>query len=203
MSAGLQTLEAGFTEPVFGSQNAFRALMQALAFPGELTAMPDEHGAPAGWPRALAGAALTLLDADTAVWLDGAARSRGAEAFLKFHTGCRIAEAPNNTDFAIILDPGAAPFDQFKIGEDAFPDRSATLLIAIPSLEGGQALCLTGPGIKTTRDIAPAGDLAPFWQAWPRNHSLYPLGYDAFFFTDGAVLGLPRGVAAEPIMGDA
>lgn len=195
-------IPAGFQEPVLDAQASFRALMRALSYPGRIVDAPTAAEAPEGWPPALAAAALTLLDADTPVWLDPAAgRSDDAAAYLRFHTGAPIVGRPEDCRFAVALRPEAAPYDLLPVGVDQYPDRSMTLLVGLPALTGGAVMQLAGPGIETIQTIAPAGDLNAFWRAWARNHALYPLGWDAFLFAGVEAIGLPRGVAAEAIGG--
>lgn len=192
-------IPAGFDQPVLDAQTAFRALMRALSFPGRIVDGMALAEAPDRWPPALAAAALTLLDAETPVWLDAAARGADAEAFLRFHAGAPIVDRPDAARFAIALAPDAAPYDALPIGVDQYPDRSATLLLGLPALVGGAPVRLTGPGVKSSVDVAPAGEMEAFWAAWTRNRGLYPLGWDAFLFAGDRALGLPRGVAAAPV----
>jgi len=202
MTQASAPLAAGFATPVIDSQSSFRALMRALSFPGRVAEIPSPPEAPTDWPPGLAAAALTLLDAEAPVWIDEAARTPGAEAFLRFHAGAPIVAEPEDARFAIVAAPQSAPFGALAIGTDQYPDRSATALIALPSLEGGQPMRLSGPGIQTTADVAPGGALAPFWAAWTLNNGLYPLGFDVFMFAGAQVLGLPRGVRAEAAAGE-
>ena len=148
-------LKTGFHAPVLDAQSSFRAILIALSFPGRVLDIPAPLEAPDGWPSALAAAALTLLDADTPVYLDAAARNASAEAFIRFHAGAPIVDAPRDAQFAILLDLDGADFDAFRIGEDQYPDRSATLLCAVADFTSGTRMRLTGPGVKTVQDIAP------------------------------------------------
>lgn len=191
------SLAAGFDEPVFGTQLAFRSIMEAISFPGRVLEVVRPQGQPKGWPSSLAAGCLTLLDSDVTVWLD--CEDPDALHYLKFHTGCRISPRPEDADFAIIFDVALAPFQQFKIGTDQYPDRSATLLIACESLTDGAPIDASGPGIKLTNRIAPDIGNSKFWGIWADNNSVYPLGFDVFFFSDNAVLALPRGVSAQPL----
>jgi alpha-D-ribose 1-methylphosphonate 5-triphosphate synthase subunit PhnH len=191
------SLAAGFDEPVFGTQLAFRSIMEAISFPGRILEVVRPQGHPKGWPSSLASGCLTLLDSDVTVWLDH--EDPDALNYLKFHTGCRISPRPEDADFAIILDVASAPLHQFKIGTDQYPDRSATLLIACESLTAGAPIDVSGPGIKSTNRMAPNIRNNQFWGIWADNNSLYPLGFDVFFFADNAVLALPRGVSAQPL----
>ncbi len=194
-------LAAGFASPVLGSQACFRALLKAMSFPGRIVEIPTMPGPPPGWPPGLAAAALTLFDADTPVWLDASARSAEAEAYVRFHAGAPLADAPAGARFAVVLAPEYVPYDAFAIGTDQYPDRSATVLIGVKALLGGQAIRLRGPGVLTHADVAPAGALEAFWLAWFRNNKLYPLGFDAFFFDKNRVIGLPRSAQASLIEG--
>ena len=192
-------LKAGFQAPVLDAQSSFRAILNALSFPGCVFHIPAPPEAPEGWPPALASAALTLLDADTPLYLDASARNASAEAFIRFHAGAPIVDVPGDAQFAVLLGPEHADFDAFRIGEDQYPDRSATLLCAVENFTGGAPMRLAGPGVKTVQDVAPDGVGAAFWTAWARNQALYPLGYDVVFAADSAVVGLPRTAAAEPL----
>jgi alpha-D-ribose 1-methylphosphonate 5-triphosphate synthase subunit PhnH len=192
-------LKAGFHAPVLDAQSSFRAILNALSFPGRRFDIPAPPEAPDGWPPALAAAALTLLDADTPVYLDAAARNPSAEAFIRFHAGAPIVDVPGDAQFAILLDPEHADLGAFRIGEDQYPDRSATLLCAAENFDSGAPMRLTGPGVRTTQDIALKGVGAAFWKAWARNQALYPLGYDVVFAVDSGVVGLPRSIAANPV----
>jgi alpha-D-ribose 1-methylphosphonate 5-triphosphate synthase subunit PhnH len=191
------TLKAGFNAPVLDAQACFKALMSALSFPGRTMTLSALSETPDGWPPSMAAAALTLLDADTAVWLDPVADTAEARAFIRFHAGAPIVEEPARAAFAFLLSPDAAPYDVFSIGVDQYPDRSATLLMAVAALVGGPKFRLKGPGIKDAVDVAPDGDLGAFWTAWSWNTVLYPLGFDAFFFAGDELMGLPRSVAAS------
>ena len=191
-------LKAGFNAPVLDAQSSFRALLNALSFPGRAFDVPAPPEAPEGWSPALAAAALTLLDADTPVYLDAAARTASAEAFIRFHASAPLVETPADAQFAILLDPEHADFDAYRIGDDQYPDRSATLLCSVQGFANGQPMRLTGPGVKTAEVVAPEGVKAAFWAAWKRNQALYPLGFDVVFAAGSAVIGLPRSVAAEP-----
>ena len=73
--ADTQRLLPAFADPVRQSQQAFRAVMNAIARPGTTAELPHPQGVPEGWNAALTALALTLFDQDTRVWLDYAART--------------------------------------------------------------------------------------------------------------------------------
>jgi alpha-D-ribose 1-methylphosphonate 5-triphosphate synthase subunit PhnH len=85
----------------------------------------------------------------------------------------------------------------FAQGLDQYPDRSATLLLQVPGLEGGPAVTLAGPGMREAAEIAPAGLPDWFWNDWRLNAAQFPLGVDIFFTCGRSVIGLPRSIQAE------
>lgn len=192
------TILPGFSDPVGQSQFAFRAVLDAMARPGSIRAVALPDAAPEGWSPALAALALTLFDQDTAVWLDAAAATAEAHAYLRFHCGCPLVEATDKAGFAVILAAGTAPaLHDFSIGDPLYPERSATLIVAVDALTGGAPLRLTGPGIKDAAIISPKGLPADFVRQWADNHALYPSGIDVILAAGDSVVALPRGVTVE------
>ncbi|HEX7200702.1 MAG TPA: phosphonate C-P lyase system protein PhnH, partial [Dongiaceae bacterium] len=83
------------------------------------------------------------------------------------------------------------------LGEEEYPDRSATLVIEVTSLEEGGPLILSGPGIADRRQLS-LGGLAPSFLAdWAANHALFPRGVDIFFTCGTRLCGLPRSIRLE------
>ena len=80
----------------------------------------------------------------------------------------------------------------FSGGDDLFPDRSTTILVECTTLEGGEMVTLSGPGIPGTRTVAPKGLRAEFWAEVAANNALYPLGIDMLLVAGNRVMGLPR-----------
>jgi len=203
-AAGIDTagLKPGLADPVHGAQRLFRGLLTALAHPGRAVDL-NETGAdavegPVPLDPATAAAALTLLDYDTPLWIDWIADTPPVRAYLKFHCGCPIVERSQEAAFGLVTDPVNMPrLALFAQGVDQYPDRAATLLLQVPSLEGGPAVTLRGPGIRETARIAPAGLPDWFWNDWRLNAAQFPLGVDIFFTCGSSVLGLPRSILAE------
>ena len=187
-------LDGGFAEPVLGAQEAFRALMDALANPGQPQALGHDLQHAPGLAPELAAVALTMCDHDTLVWLDPVlAASEGIVAWLRFQTGAPITADATAAAFALVASPEQLPrLDSFALGIDEYPDRSTTIALALPSLAGGPMLTLRGPGIKTTQTIAPAGLPESFVEQWTDNRELFPRGVDLLLVADGQVIGLPR-----------
>ncbi|MEX2482587.1 MAG: phosphonate C-P lyase system protein PhnH [Gammaproteobacteria bacterium] len=191
-------LKPGFADPVFEAQAAFRAVLNAMSYAGRVYEFKTDLDPPGPFAAATAAIALTLFDFDNAVWLDGASADGPVPAFLRFHCGTRLCRDPIEARFAVIADPSIMPaLDSFAIGEDRYPDRSATLIIQVPSLTEGPATSWTGPGIESSLEVRIAGLSADFWEQWALNHELYPLGVDILFTAASSVIGLPRSVKVE------
>jgi alpha-D-ribose 1-methylphosphonate 5-triphosphate synthase subunit PhnH len=146
---------AGFADPVFQSQGAFRALLAALAEPGLARDVGHAVDAPAGLEPATAVALLTLADYETPIWLPAALRDGPAGAWLRFHCGAAVVNDPAKAAFAVIDGAATEPkLAAFNAGDDQFPDRSTTVLVQCSGLEGGETVTLEGPGIAGRRSIA-------------------------------------------------
>lgn len=200
MSSSVHTtsaLKPGFSDPVFDAQAAFRAVLGAFSYPGRVHEIGAELDPPPPFDPATAALALTLLDADTRVWLDPAAKSGAAPEFLRFYCGTPFSDEAA-AHFALIAKPDTMPaLGVFKIGEDRYPDGAATLVIQLPSLTAGPETVWTGPGIDGATTVR-AGGLPPdFWRQWADNRALYPLGVDVVLTSGTTIIGLPRGIAVE------
>ncbi|HKK29422.1 MAG TPA: phosphonate C-P lyase system protein PhnH [Alphaproteobacteria bacterium] len=188
----------GFADPVGQTQQSFRAVMDAMARPGQVRELARPEGVPEGWPSALAALALTLLDQDTPVWLDRQGVSEQAAAYLRFHCGCPVVPECTEATFAVILDTAAAPpLHAFSIGDALYPEQSATLIMTVQSFEGGPTQRWTGPGIKKQALVSPKGLPPQFVPQWSDNHALYPSGIDIILVAGDAVMALPRSVSVE------
>ena len=118
------SITAGFSNPVFQSQAAFRAVLAALSEPGTLQAVAPAISAPQGLSIAAATALLTLADYETSIYLPQALRDGPAGAWLRFHCGSALIDAPGSAAFAVIDGAAASPLlAQFAPGHDQFHDR--------------------------------------------------------------------------------
>lgn len=191
-------LYPGFADPVFDGQATFRALLNAMSYPGRIGQVDHAPSTPAPLSAAAGALALTMLDFDTPVWLDPALGNESVATYIRFHCGSLIVADPAQARFALIADAAAMPqLGAFDIGEDRYPDRSATLIIAVPSLTDGPATTWTGPGSNGSIRPAIAGLPAGFWSQWADNSELYPQGVDIIFTCGSQILGLPRTIAVE------
>ncbi|MEM9744819.1 MAG: phosphonate C-P lyase system protein PhnH [Pseudomonadota bacterium] len=189
----LGAVRRGFQHPALDAQRIYRRLLTAMSRPGQLEDLSETPEPPAGFTRATAGVALTLLDFETPVWLDPALRDGEAEAWLRFHCNCPFVDDPMAAAFAIVVNTAAMPrLDAFDQGDARYPDRSTTIIVQVPSLSRGSAVTLEGPGIDGSIEVAPDGVPADFWEQVAANGSEFQLGVDLMLVDDEAVLGLPR-----------
>ncbi|KRE00737.1 hypothetical protein ASE61_19990 [Bosea sp. Root670] len=188
----------GFSDPVFQSQAAFRALLTALSEPGTLQQVAGEIAPPEGLATATATALLTLADYETPVWLPEGLRNGPAGAWLRFHCAAALVNDPTEAAFAVIDGAADEPrLSAFNLGTDQFPDRSTTVIVQVAALEGGSVFTLSGPGIPGTRNIAPQGLRPGFTDELRENGALYPLGVDVLFAHGESLIGLPRSTQIE------
>ena len=187
-------LEGGFEESVFGAQTVFRALMDAFANPGRAQALQAPLAGPPELSAGLAALILTLCDHDPPLWLDPALRASEALAtWIRFHTGAPLIADPSRAHFAFATAAERLPpLAHFAAGTDDYPDRSTTIALAVPALDGGPVLTLRGPGIDGVASIAPVGLPDDFITQWVDNGALFPRGIDLLLVAGDRVMGLPR-----------
>jgi alpha-D-ribose 1-methylphosphonate 5-triphosphate synthase subunit PhnH len=187
-------LRPGFADPTLHAQQTFRLILDAMARPGTVTTLGCTLEPPPPLAPATAAAALTLFDPDTPVWLDARARNADVEAFLRFHCNSPIVDEPARAAFGVCIGwPDA--FEGFAQGEPEYPDRSATLVVQLDTLESGRALALEGPGVDGRASMRPSpcpDDLAARWAA---NRARFPLGLDVLLTAGRSYCGLPRSVS--------
>lgn len=185
------TLAGGFTAPAEQGARAFRALLQAMARPGRIEQLTGATP-PLPLSPAAGALALVLLDGTTPVHLAGRHDCAALRDWLTFHTGAPMVGAK---DAAFAFGDWAAlmPVTRFAIGNPAYPDRSATLVIELPGLQPKGAQ-LSGPGIETRAELS-----LPDTAAFAANHALFPLGFDAYLTAGDLVAGLPRSTKVEEL----
>ncbi|MGN6526063.1 MAG: phosphonate C-P lyase system protein PhnH [Burkholderiaceae bacterium] len=210
MTDVLARMGSGFADPVHGAQQAFRTLLEAMARPGRVQALPeaaleglrpaDADLAPPVGPG-LAATLLALLDAETPVLLAGALGDGGAAAWARFHTGARAA-----ADGAIVAwaaaraaDVGPALLARLAVGTDESPQDGATLVVEVDGLDtaSGIALALRGPGVESVQRLRVAGLPASFWD-WRRAlQRQSPRGVDLLLVHGARVAAIPRSTRLE------
>ncbi len=178
------TLEGGFCAPAIDAAHAFRAVMEAMARPGQIQKIAGATP-PAPLSVAAGTVLLTLCDADTPVYLAGDADCETVRAWLAFHTGAPLT-GPSHCAFAIGTWEALAPLAAYPVGTAEYPDRSATLIVEQTQLEATGAT-LKGPGIETTSALS-----LPETKPFQANHAAFPLGLDFIFSTGDQLAALPR-----------
>ncbi len=193
---------AGLRDPVLDSQRIFRIVLEATAHPGRILAVngsqPDQE-LPLDWPLHAATTAicLTLLDFETPLWLDPAARTPEVMAYLRFHCGCPIVEDPVAAGFAVVAHASAMPaLGAFDPGTEEYPDRSATVIVQARTLAGAGRR-LTGPGIESAVHLEADGLPARFWGELRGNQGRFPRGVDVLLTAGASLTALPRTTRVE------
>ncbi len=178
-----QILEGGFSNGPVDSSHAFRALMTAMARPGDI--MQIAGARPPGPLSNAAGAVLlTLCDPETPIYLAQGFDVPEIRDWLTFHTG-----APFDSQQGAMFAVGAwadLSVNDFPMGTAEYPDRSATLIVEVPDLENSGAT-LNGPGIKDTAMLS-----LPDVQVFQDNARRFPLGVDFVFTCGDRLAALPR-----------
>ena len=198
--AGIDTedLKPGLADPVHDSQRLFRHLLDAMSRPGRVVDLQTALDAPNPLDPATAAVLLTLCDYDTPLWIDWIANTPPVCSYCRFHCGSTLVERPDEAVFALVSDAENMPrLGLFAQGLDQYPDRSATLVVQLPDLEGGSERVLAGPGIAGQAVLRADGLPDWFWNDWRLNAAQFPLGVDIFLTSGRRVVGLPRTVLAE------
>jgi alpha-D-ribose 1-methylphosphonate 5-triphosphate synthase subunit PhnH len=191
-------LRAGLAEPVLGSQRIFRAVLDAMAHPGRIVSVPLPLETPVPlWP-VTASMCLTLVDGETPVWLDAAARRPDVIEYLRFHCGCPITAEPKDARFAVVADPSEMlSLDAFDPGSHEYPDRSATVIVQVEEFRTDAGLRLTGPGIESETRLDVKHLPEAFWESVHRNHALFPRGVDLILAAGVTMVALPRSTRVD------
>ncbi|VVD98485.1 phosphonate C-P lyase system protein PhnH [Pandoraea capi] len=201
-------LQPGFDDPVHDAQGVFRAVLDALARPGQLRSVGGRLAHCDEASIAARAILLALADATTPVWLQ--APLGEVSSALRFHTGAPLLgdeAGPATAQFALLTDPANCPaLERFAFGTAESPEHSATLIVDVPALHEGHEgdtnndalrLRLRGPGIQTHADVTVGGLTAAFWQARAALAPRFPAGLDLLIVAGDSVLGLPRTTHVE------
>lgn len=177
-------LTGGFSDASRDAAHAFRAIMTAMAQPGQIEQIVGS-APPAPLSPAAGAALLTLCDADTPLCLRGPADCEAVRKWVAFHTGAPLTD-PSTCMFALGRWDDLSPLSGYPVGTPDYPDRSATLIVECAELtENGPTL--KGPGIRTTSSLS-----LPEPKAFQANHALFPLGLDFLFTCGDRLAALPR-----------
>lgn len=183
----------GFQDPVKNSQAVFRSILDALASPGIVRDMPVGPAHLGTLGTELASTLLTLTGPETRIGLSDGLKTEAVRNFIAFHTGATVTDTLPEAAFVFIAEGDALPnLDRCNFGTQDYPDRSATIVMAVSSLTAGPKRVLRGPGIERTENFAVSDLPADFVGQWAENRDLFPRGVDMLFVSNGQVLGLPR-----------
>lgn len=187
-------LQPAMPDPVTAMQRVFRLALNAMSEPGTLQRVdhvPElDRLAPATYALCL-----TLLDADTPVWIAPSLDTPALRANLAFHCACPVVQAREDAAFAVLTVDELDELSGFNIGTDRDPDISCTLLVQLDSLEEGAATSWRGPGILNKR-VMRLPVAARFWPR--RSQHGFPKGLDMFFTAGREMTGLPRSTRVQP-----
>jgi alpha-D-ribose 1-methylphosphonate 5-triphosphate synthase subunit PhnH len=196
---------------VHDAQRIFRGALEALSGPGRVVDLPVPPEVPPPLSPAAAALCLALADLETPLWLDAAAGSEEMRAFLAFHCGAPLVGAPGQARFAVIAAAARMPpFEAFDAGTDEEPERSATLIVQVASLRGGEGPAprvagaggeemrtLRGPGVQSEAWVGTRGLPARFWSDVRANGARFPRGVDVLLVAGCRLAGLPRTVSVD------
>lgn len=216
MTPDLSSVGAGFFHEAFGSQAVFRSALQALSHPGRCIAVEHDAELPAHGNAAAAVFLLAMLDADCSLWLSPSLQGSQAALWLRFHTGCQLAEHAAQAQFLWVGAGDPLPaLQSLRQGSDECPDQSATCLVDVGDLfahintevnaevnaevdtknktkAAAQHWKLSGPGIREQAQLSVVGLPDDFTVQWSHNHASFPRGVDVFLATRDCLVGLPR-----------
>ena len=191
-------LQAGFADYVHESQQAFRAILDALAHPGRVVELATSATPPTPLAPATVAVALTLLDHDTPLWLDPPASTTEVLAYVRFHCAVPVVASPADARFAIVTNAlGMPPLTAFDAGTDARPEHSTTVIVQVAALRPGLGHRLTGPGIEREARLDVAGVPDELWRALRANHAMFPRGIDLVLCAGHTLAALPRTTRVE------
>ncbi len=193
----VDTTEQRATDPALDNQRIFRAILLTMSRPGTVTTLGNLPGHPGGLHPASAAVCMALVDMDSPLWISPDA-SEDVATHLKFYCGCPVIRKQEECSFGLVLNGLDLPdLERFNPGEAEYPDRSATLIIQVASIEVGHGVRLGGPGINGQTLLNITGLQADFWESMQQNRQRFPLGYDVILTTETEIVSLPRSVQVE------
>lgn len=188
-------ITGGFVDPVYGAQQAFRQVLDAMARPGRI------HEVPAALLRELppcdvatASLLLTLADFETPVWLGKSVN--GIEGFVRFHCGSPFVPQGDSL-FAVARPQDLPALGAFQLGHPEYPDRSTTLILQVSEIHKSGPLVLRGPGIEKQHRISVKGLAEGFWLERDALAPLFPLGIDLILTAGERMVCIPRTTRVE------
>ncbi len=181
--------QPGFADPATEAQAGFRAILDAMAYPGRIRRAGNGLNPPAPLAPATAAVLLTLIDTETRLFI--CPEAAPALDWIIFHCGAASARL-HDADFVLAMTlPDLAAL---QAGNDEEPETGALVILQISSLTDGPPLRLEGPGLAAPTRFCPAlpEDFAEIWQ---RNHQRFPRGVDLILCAGNELAALPRSLS--------
>jgi alpha-D-ribose 1-methylphosphonate 5-triphosphate synthase subunit PhnH len=159
-----------------------------MSRPGSVHRVGSGLTPPAPLGAAAAGALLTLVDAETRLYLgDGFGPARD---WIAFHCGAPIAESPGDADFVLV---DALPdLGALNSGIDDAPEDGSTVILMVAGFAAGGSFEIAGPGLRVPEIVTVDGLPAEFAAVWADNHARYPCGVDLILCSGDDIVALPR-----------
>lgn len=186
-------VKPGFSDPVYEAQRVFQLLQEAMAQPGvpvELDPVPVV----APLNAASMAICLAMLDGETPLWLDKAARLKRLEQHLLYHCDCILVDDPGEARYAVASGPTASP-PLSRCGPiDEETGEGTILVIQVPSLTGAES------GVSLAVDGAPPRPLGivglpeDFWRQPGLEMGAFDRQVDLVFTHGSELLALPRSI---------
>ncbi|MGD9066194.1 MAG: phosphonate C-P lyase system protein PhnH [Desulfobacterales bacterium] len=206
MSAVTAQLKENRFDFVHDSQQVFKTLMMALAFPGIIRRLePISLSMPKPDLGYILQPLLTLLDLETTyhvvcrdkkLWED-------VTHYIELNTLSQLRKL-THADYILCLDPSLnGRFPKLKKGTLTQPNQSATVFYLLDSvaevpIAKATELRFSGPGIEDIQTIYVSGIDPGELEQWDHFKSDYPMGVDIFLVSQwGDVVGVPRSVSME------
>lgn len=186
MSENTTTVALGSGLDPDQAQDVYRTILDALSLPGTVKMLPDSR-----FPSALLPA-LALADLETGTHLLEHAPHTWAPV-LAVATGAPVRTLPLAKFVTALRTISPDELGSVTTGSALSPESGATVICAVDSVVGGSPAELTGPGIKESVQISPAGIDSEFWSVREGLVANFPAGIDLVFVgTDGSAVAVPR-----------
>lgn len=179
-------------------QANFRALLHAIAYPGDRVKLIDVTQGHSFTSYVFSQSILEVL-VDGEVSLLTLPQQKDLEAEVKIFTNVRIVTQVEQADYIWVEGQALSNRTEFsfldavKVGQLEDPEQSATLIIAVANVTGmGTPVHMQGPGIKASlEDSLPLSPAFLAWRAQMNNE--FPLGIDIILVDQqGQAMALPR-----------
>jgi alpha-D-ribose 1-methylphosphonate 5-triphosphate synthase subunit PhnH len=181
----------GFDDPALGSQQTFRAILEAMDNPGRLVTIRENLYTPEVFNLASAATCLTLLDYETTVWTD-VDRNSPVINWLQFCCGGSVVTEPCMANFTIITKPATMPaLDYFRIGQNEYPGNVTTMVVQVDDILPAKDDRYSSIFADKATQLELKGITDNFWRQWQQLSNLHPSGIDIFFTCDDVLMSFP------------